>query len=242
MVKPQASYVLSDEEFEKFVTCIEALKTTSGYSSDLGKCLRKKNFGGLKCHEYHVLMPQVMPLALCSLMAPGPPMAIMRMCRVFRHLCTKVYNPAGFPSLEADAAESMALLEIEFLPSFFNIMTHHPYHLAKELDLCGPINARWMYPMERYIKVLKSHVRNTARSEASMAKGYLKDECLGFITQYLHRFEGTQRRVWVEDEENRDAEEVLQGVGKPYVMSPELRDVAHEYVLANSSTIQNLCG
>ena len=48
MMKPRASYMLTDEEFEKFATCIESLKTPSVYSSDLEKCIRKKNFGGLK--------------------------------------------------------------------------------------------------------------------------------------------------------------------------------------------------
>ena len=145
----------------------------------------EKNFGGLKSHDYHVFMQQVLPLALRGLMKPGPHMAVMRMCKVFRCLCTKVYNPASFASLEADVAENMALLEIEFPPSFFDIMTHLPYHLPKELDLCRPVSARWMYPMEQYMKVLKNHVRNFARPEACMAKGYVKDECIGFVTEHL---------------------------------------------------------
>ena len=56
MVKPAAPYVLSKTEFEAFVSCIESLKTPTGYCSVLGKHLRKKNFGGLKSHDYHVLM------------------------------------------------------------------------------------------------------------------------------------------------------------------------------------------
>jgi len=56
MVNSQASYVLSKEEFEKFARCTESLKTPSGFSLDLGKCIRKKNFGGLKSHDYYVLM------------------------------------------------------------------------------------------------------------------------------------------------------------------------------------------
>lgn len=240
MVKPRAAYVLSEEEFEKFASCVEALKTPSGFSSDLGKCIRKKNFGGLKSHDYHVLMQQVLPLALRGLLQPGPRMAVMRMCKVFRRLCTKVYNPADYESLQTDVAESMALVEIEFPPSFFDIMTHLPYHLPRELDLCGPVSSRWMYPVERYMKVLKSHVRNLARPEACMAEGYLKDECIGFVTEYLQKFEATERRVWDEDEEYGDAEEVLQGAGKAYILTPELRDVAHQYVLTNVSVMQDL--
>jgi hypothetical protein len=28
----------------------------------------------------------------------------------------------------------------------------------QELDMCGPVATRWMYPVERYMKTLKSYV------------------------------------------------------------------------------------
>ena len=99
MVKPRAPYILGEGEFEKFAKCIESLKTPSGYSSDHGKCIRKE-FGGLKSHDYHILMQQVLPLAIHVLMQPRLYMAMMRMSRLFRRFCTKVYNPADFRSLE----------------------------------------------------------------------------------------------------------------------------------------------
>jgi hypothetical protein len=39
--------------------------------------------------------------------------------------------------------------------------------------------------VERYMKSLKSYVRNTTRPEAMMAEGYVKEECIGFIIEYL---------------------------------------------------------
>jgi hypothetical protein len=72
---------------------------------------------------------------------------------------------------------------MEFLPSFFDIMTHLSYHLVQELDLCGPVALRWMYPIERYIKTLKNYVKNMASLEASMVEGYFKDEYIGFIIE-----------------------------------------------------------
>jgi hypothetical protein len=158
MLKPAAPYVLLGAEFEVFAYTIESLKTPTGYLSAFGKHIRKKIFGGLKSHNYQVLMQQVMPLALRNLLKPGPKMAVMRMCKVFRRICTKVYNPIEFQSLEVDVAKSMALLEMEFPPSFFDIMAHLPYHLMQELDMCGPVATRWMYPVERYMKTLKSYV------------------------------------------------------------------------------------
>jgi hypothetical protein len=40
------------------------------------------------------------------------------------------------------------------------------------------------------------------------------------------------------DEEYGDAEEVLEGAGKPYMMSPALRDLAHQYALAYMAIMQ----
>jgi hypothetical protein len=185
MYKPTAPYVLLDEDFNEFAQTLEALCTPSGYSSAFDKEIRKKKFGGLKSHDYHVLMQQLLPLALRNVLASGPRLAVMRMCKLFRRLCTKVYNLANFSSLEADATESMALLEMEFPPSFFDIMTHLPYHLVHELDICGLVTTQWMYPVERYMKTLKAYVRSRARPEATMAEGYLKDKCIGFVTEYL---------------------------------------------------------
>jgi hypothetical protein len=97
-----------------------------------------------------------------------------------------------------------------------------------------------MYPVERYMKTLKRYVRNMARPEASMVEGYLKDECLGFVTEYLQRFDVVYRRVWDAEEEYGDVEEVLEGARKPYLMTTELRDVVHQYVLHNISVMQPL--
>ena len=45
------------------------------------------------------------------------------------------------------------------------------------------------------MKTLKSYVWNTARLEASMVEGYMKEECIGFVTEYLQQFDAVQRRV-----------------------------------------------
>jgi len=58
-----------------------------------------------------------------------------------------------------------------------------------ELNLCGPMATRWMYPVKRYMKTLMTYVRNMARLEGFMAKGYIRDECFDFITECLQKFE-----------------------------------------------------
>ena len=185
MYKPAIPYVLLDKDFKDFVQTLEALKTSSGYSSTFTKHKWTKKFGGLKFHNYHVLMHQLLPLALQNLLVLEPRKAVMQMYKVFRRICAKVYNPADFTSLQSDVAKSMALLEMEFSPSSFDIMTYLSYHLVHELDICRPVTMRWMYPVKRYMKILKAYVRNMTRLEVSIAKGYLKDKCIGFMTEYL---------------------------------------------------------
>jgi len=63
MLKPAAPYVLSSEEFHIFASTIESLKAPSGHISNMAQYIRKKNFGGLKSHDYHVLIHQILPLA-----------------------------------------------------------------------------------------------------------------------------------------------------------------------------------
>jgi hypothetical protein len=39
-------------------------------------------------------------------------------------------------------------------------MTHLGIHLVDELEICGLVGARWCYPMEKYLNVLKKYVGN----------------------------------------------------------------------------------
>jgi hypothetical protein len=38
-------------------------------------------------------------------------------------------------------------------------MTHLVIHLVDEFHICGPIHARWMYPIESAMKDLKDYVQ-----------------------------------------------------------------------------------
>jgi hypothetical protein len=61
MLKLVARFVLNTIEFDFFATIIEKLKTPLIHVSNMAKYIRKKIFGGLKLHDYHVLMQQILP-------------------------------------------------------------------------------------------------------------------------------------------------------------------------------------
>ena len=132
----------------------------------------------------------------------------------------------------------MCMLEKEFPPAFFDIMSHLPYHLVEQLFHCEPVHTRWMYPFERYFKTLKGYVRNLAKPEGSIAQGYQVEEALGFITEYMTEYNITSRRVWDDKEEPTMVDEILEGKGKLKLLSEALRNAMHEFVLDNVAHIE----
>ena len=140
--------------------------------------------------------------------------------------------------LREDTAITLCMIEKEFPPAFFDVMTHLLVHLVEELDICGPVHVRWMYPMERYLKTLKGYVRNRARPEASMAEGYAIDEALGFCTEYMQSYTVTSRRVWDDKEDPTMNDEILEGVGRPRILTPKIRDWIHEFVVNNVAPLE----
>ena len=64
-------------------------------------------------------------------------------------------------------------------------MIHLVLHLPEEAMIKGPMYMRWIYPFERFLKKLKEYVKNRARPEDSIAKGYVVDKALTFCSIYL---------------------------------------------------------
>jgi len=64
-------------------------------------------------------------------------------------------------------------------------MVHLPIHLVDEAKIIGPVQYRWMYPIERYIRRLKSYVRNKAHPEGCIAEAYIAQECVHFYSRYV---------------------------------------------------------
>jgi len=87
--------------------------------------------------------------------------------------------------LENEGIILLCQLEMSFPPSFFDIMVHVIVHLVREIRICGPVFLRWMYPIERCMKILKGYVRNPYRPEASIVERYITEEVIEFCTMYL---------------------------------------------------------
>jgi hypothetical protein len=235
---PDAPYVLSGTDQAKVLRVLKNLRTPTNYVASLHTKISKGKLSGLKSHDYHILMQQILPLCFRKVANKAMAGAVIRLSRIFRKLCAKTINMADKQQMLADCAETMCMLEKEMPPAFFDIMSHLPYHLVEEVFLCGPVHTRWMYPYERYFKTVKGFVRNLAKPEGSIAQGYQVEQTLGFITEYMSEYNVTTRRVWDDKEEPSMVDEILEGKGKPKLLSEDLRSAMHEFVLDNSAPVE----
>jgi hypothetical protein len=110
--------------------------------------------------DYHVFFQQILLISLRHKMFKELKTTIIWICRMFKFICNKVYDLASYPMLKSRTPTTLCHLEKVFPPSFVNLMTHLVIHLVHELEICGPIHAYWMYPIERAMKDFNGYVHN----------------------------------------------------------------------------------
>ncbi|XP_058776970.1 uncharacterized protein LOC131651323 [Vicia villosa] len=184
---PPACYTLSKKEKTSFCECLESIKVPHGYSSNVKRLVSVKDLKlvGLKSHDCHVLMQQLLTVAIRGILPNNVRKTITRLCLFFNAICCKAIDPLKLEDLENEAAVILCQLEMFFPPSFFDIVVHLIVHLVREIRLCGPIFLRWMYPIERYMKILKGYTKNPHRPEASIIERYIAEEAIEFCSNYL---------------------------------------------------------
>ncbi|XP_027933103.1 uncharacterized protein LOC114188698 [Vigna unguiculata] len=159
---PPACHTLSKQEKRSFCEILQGVKVPLGYSSNFKRLVSMKDLKllGLKSHDCHVLMQQLLPVAIRGILPKNVRYTLTRLCFFFNAICSKVIDIEKLDQLEDEAVLILCQLEMYFPPSFFDIMVHLIIHLVREVRICGPVFLRWMYPIERYMKILKGYVKN----------------------------------------------------------------------------------
>ena len=213
------------------------LKFPEGYCSNFRNLVSMEDFKivGLKSHDYHTLMQQMLPVALRSILPKHVRLAICRLSFFFNSLCRKTVDVSTLDELQNQLIVTLCFLEKYFPPSFFDIMIHLTVHLVREVRLCGLVYLRCMYPFERFMKVLKSYVRNRNCLEGCIAKCYIAEEAIEFCTEYLSNVDGIGIPI---------GPRIDHKIGTPlpgsFVMKvdPITLLQAHHYVLENTTIVQ----
>ncbi|GJX36695.1 hypothetical protein Tco_0248252 [Tanacetum coccineum] len=131
------------------------------------------------------MMQHLLPYGLQQYLPPDVAKPLIELCLFFKQICSQTLMVDDMLKAQSKVIDILCNLELIYPPAFFDIMIHLVIHLPLEAIFGGPIRPRWMYPFERYMKKLKNYVRNKAKPEGSIAKGYVAEEALTFSSHYF---------------------------------------------------------
>lgn len=81
---PDAPYVLTKAERQRFLDTLKRIKLPSHYSSTLYSKISKGKLSGLKSHDFHVLLHDIMPLCMRNCECPHLTAVVVRINRMFK--------------------------------------------------------------------------------------------------------------------------------------------------------------
>ncbi|XP_073027690.1 uncharacterized protein [Primulina eburnea] len=205
---PKACYTL--DKHSKVVLCnwLRNLKFSDGYASKMSRCvdMAKLKMFGMKSHDCHVFMQRLIPIAFKELLPHNVWQALTELSLFFKDITSRSIRCSDMVRMENDIPVILCKLERIFPPSFFDCMEHLPVHLAYEARIAGPVQYRWMYPFERFLRRLKNNVRNKARVEGSISNAYLVEEASYFCTHYFSASVKTRLRKQSRNDEGDNAQ------------------------------------
>jgi hypothetical protein len=128
---------------------LSSIKVPFGYSSNIKGIINvpEKRFLNLKSHDCHVLMTQLLPVALRGILPQNVRLATVKLCAFLNAISQKAINPMDLAKLQKDVVQCLVSFELVLPPSFFNIMTHLLVHLVKEISILDPVFLHNMFPL-----------------------------------------------------------------------------------------------
>ena len=115
---------------------------------------------------------------------------------------------------------------------------HIIVHLVDGIALCDIVHAWWMFFLERFMKTLKGFVRQNVRPAGSMAEGWLIQESLVHIYEFLIQVDRSLSRMWRDEVDIRMASIVPQGKGWSKVMDNEMINNLNHFCWLNSDVMK----
>ncbi|KAL3691388.1 hypothetical protein R1sor_005039 [Riccia sorocarpa] len=238
---PPAPWILTTEERKICKKRISEIRFPTGFGSCLRKGFEKdgpKWPSALKSHDYHILLQYVLPICLQGLGTQDLRDAICDLSVLMRWVCSKTIRIAEIDEKELFAVTTLCKLERTLPPDYFDSQIHLLVHLVREVSICGPVHGRWMYWLERYMKVMKDDVRQKARPEGSMAEGHRLREAMFLCSNILEQLDQSSAFMLREKEETHLTSLKLIGSGEKRRLTQIEVMQAHNFVLHNSAIME----
>src|SRR5664279_541340 len=171
---PPSCFTLSPNEVDQFFKCLLGVKVPFGYSGLISRYLdpKKQNFCGMKSHDCHVLMTQILPVAIRGIMDKHVRETLTGLCKFFDVISQKSITVRQLARLQEEIVVILCELEIYFTPAFFDVMVHFLVHIVDDIIHLGLTFLHNMMALERMNGVIKGFVRNRARPDGSIAQGF----------------------------------------------------------------------
>lgn len=236
---PKAPWVLKKAEMNQVRKTISEFRTPTGNMHCLkGVFNSDDKLSGLKTHDWHKLLQFVLPIALKNCLTEDIRTAIFKISSLVRWISSKEIKQDTIETARLNAIEAVCLIEKFFPTSVLTIQMHLLVHVVDEVAIAGTVHSRWMFFLERFMKTLKGFVRQRARPEGSMAEGWLIQESLVYITEFLSSANPEMPRLWTPEIDMRVTGEEAQGKGIVRKMDSHLRDKINKFCILNSAPME----
>ena len=131
-----------EEEKRALISFFNELKVPTGYCANPKRLVNmrelKFNYGPMKAHDCHVIMTQLLPIALRGILPPKVHAPIIKLCSFFNAISKKVIDVSTLEQLQRDIAETLVRLEMYFPPTYFDISLHLLIHLVDQIRALWP--------------------------------------------------------------------------------------------------------
>ena len=151
VVKPPAMYTLDSKQIDGFCEFFKSISYPDGYAANISRCVTTKNgrLSGMKSHDCHVLLQRLLPIGMRGFVNKEISTTLFELGNFFQELCSKTLSQSNLEKLEERIVLILYKLERIFPLAFFEVMVNLAIHLPREAMLAGPVQYRWMYPIER---------------------------------------------------------------------------------------------
>ncbi|CAN0880472.1 hypothetical protein LINGRAHAP2_LOCUS13670 [Linum grandiflorum] len=149
---PAALFTLGRQDITRVLETLKGISFPDGYASNISRCIdpgRRKMFG-LKTHDLHTILHDLLPLAIREVLPISVSRVLTELCACFKQLCGTAHSVVELDKLQNRIVLALCHMEMIFPPSFITCQVHLVLHLVEEIKREGPVQYRWMYPIERY--------------------------------------------------------------------------------------------
>ncbi|GLT69206.1 hypothetical protein SLA2020_413750 [Shorea laevis] len=118
---PAACFTMTKKEKTNFLQVLHDVRVPDGYSSNVSRCVKLKEcvIGGLKSHDNHIVMQQLLPIALRGTLSDKVVRPLIELSGFFREICSKTLRMEDLDRLENRIPIILCQLEQIFPPGFF---------------------------------------------------------------------------------------------------------------------------